>query len=137
VRIVIDTNVFISGVFFSGVPARVLDACFLGRCELAVSPQILQEYARVGSEFSKRRRNVDLDHFLSLILSTSALVQDTKGVGEICSDPDDDKFIHCALAAEASHIISGDKHLLDMSGYGGVQVIRPRAFVDKYLKPKG
>jgi len=137
VRVVIDTNVFISGVFFSGIPSRILDACFLGHCEMAVSPEIFEEYLRVGSQFSKRPPNTDLQHLLALILNISILVEDTKGAGQICSDPDDDKFIHCALAAGATHIISGDRHLLDATGHGGVQVIRPRSFVEKYLKQQG
>jgi hypothetical protein len=81
----------------SGIPSRILDACFLGYCEMAVSPEIFEEYLRVGSQFSKRHPNTDLQHLLALILNISILVEDTKGAGQICSDPDDDKFIHCAI----------------------------------------
>ncbi|KXK15132.1 MAG: twitching motility protein PilT [Chloroflexi bacterium OLB14] len=51
----------------------------------------------------------------------------------ICEDPDDDKFFACALSSDSKIIISGDKHLLKVSGYEGVEVMKPRDFVDKYL----
>jgi predicted nucleic acid-binding protein len=53
--------------------------------------------------------------------------------GPVCDDPDDDKFIACAIAAKCKMIVSGDKHLLKVSGFKGIGVIRPREFVDKYL----
>jgi putative PIN family toxin of toxin-antitoxin system len=91
---------------------------------------------RVGSQFSKQRPNTDFERFLALMLNVSLLVEEVPETSQICSDPDDDKFVHCALAAGATHIISGDRHLLEVSGYSGVQVIRPREFTEKYLKEK-
>jgi len=53
---------------------------------------------------------------------------------QICSDPDDDKFLACALASSTKVISSGDKALRKTSGYAGIEVLSPREFVDKYLK---
>lgn len=53
-RIVLDTNVFVSGIFFSGPPSRILEAWRDGKIELAISPDILSEYQRVGNELSKQ-----------------------------------------------------------------------------------
>jgi putative PIN family toxin of toxin-antitoxin system len=133
VRIVVDTNVVVSGAFFSGPPSRILDACFAGQHQMVVSPDILEEYYRVGSEFNRQRPNADFDRFLTLILGASVLVEAAPAASQICADPDDDKFLHCALAAGATHVISGDRHLLTVSGYGGVQVVRPREFLEKYV----
>jgi len=47
--------------------------------------------------------------------------------------PDDDKFFSAALASKTSIIISGDKHLLDKSGFSGINVLKPRNFLDRYL----
>jgi predicted nucleic acid-binding protein len=52
----------------------------------------------------------------------------------VCADPDDDKFIACALASNAKIICSGDRHLLDVNGYQGIEIIKPRAFTEKYLR---
>ena len=135
-RIVVDANVLISGTFFSGPPSRILDACFSGRVQLVVSPEILAEYARVGSEFSGRRTDADFERFLALLLSASLLVEGTSGSSPICVDADDDKFFHCALAGGATHIVSGDRHLLDVSGHGGIEVVRPRDFLERYIQGK-
>jgi uncharacterized protein len=51
----------------------------------------------------------------------------------VCDDPDDDKFFECAIAGGANLIVSGDKHLLKISDYKGIKVVRPRQFVDEYL----
>jgi predicted nucleic acid-binding protein len=51
----------------------------------------------------------------------------------VCEDPDDDKFLSCAIAGKSNIIISGDKHLLRVSGYKGIKVLRPRESVDEYL----
>ena len=51
----------------------------------------------------------------------------------ICEDPDDDKFFACAIACGGKVIVSGDKHLLKVSGYKDIEVYKPRDFVDKFL----
>jgi AbrB family looped-hinge helix DNA binding protein len=48
VRIVLDTNVLVSGVFFGGPPGRILEAWRDRRIQLVLSPEILGEYQRVG-----------------------------------------------------------------------------------------
>jgi predicted nucleic acid-binding protein len=52
---------------------------------------------------------------------------------DICEDPDDNKFIECAIAASTKIIVSGDKHLLKISGFKGITVLNPREFLDNYL----
>ena len=51
----------------------------------------------------------------------------------VCVDPDDDKFIACALAGKIKVIVSGDKHLLQVSGYRDISVLKPREFFEAYL----
>jgi predicted nucleic acid-binding protein len=53
---------------------------------------------------------------------------------KVCPDPDDDKFLACALAGEAPVVVSGDKGFQGISGWRGIGVVAPRAFVDRYLK---
>jgi predicted nucleic acid-binding protein len=70
---------------------------------------------------------------LDLVLVTAHAFPPAALDGRICTDPDDDKFLACALASGAATIVSGDKHLVAVSGYRGIEVLRPRAFVDRYL----
>jgi len=68
------------------------------------------------------------------MLTTQAEIVDAPALPEpVSPDPDDDKFLACALTAGAAVIVSGDKDLLDRSGWRGVRVLRPRQFSDEFL----
>jgi predicted nucleic acid-binding protein len=69
-----------------------------------------------------------------MIVINSGLVQAPTLPDRVCDDPDDDKFLACALAGKAKVIVSGDRHLLALSGYRGITIIRPAEFVDRYLQ---
>jgi putative PIN family toxin of toxin-antitoxin system len=133
-RIVLDTNVFISGVFFSGPPYQILDAWRDGRAQLLVSSEIMLEYQQVGERLAKQFPGVELGPILNLLTYTAEIISAPDLPEKVCSDSDDDKFLSCAVAGNANCIVSGDKHLLDVSGYRGVKVVRPRMFLDEYLK---
>jgi putative PIN family toxin of toxin-antitoxin system len=133
VRIVLDTNVFISGIFFTGPPHRILTAWHEGELELVASAEILDEYRRVGRELSNQFPGVDLDPLLALLVVGADLVIAPELPESVSQDPDDDKFLACALAGQCQTIVSGDKHLKKVTGYRGVEVLSPRAFVDCYL----
>ena len=133
-RIILDTNVFVSGIFFSGPPYEILDAWRRGKLTLVVSPDILSEYDRVGQELASEFPNVDLAPALELLAFKGEVVKAPRLTERVCSDPDDDKFIACAIASGTKTISSGDKALRKTSGYAGIEVLRPREFVDKYLK---
>jgi predicted nucleic acid-binding protein len=74
---------------------------------------------------------------LELVTMNAELFSDQVMLEPVCEDPDDDKFIACALASGCKVIVSGDKHLLKVSGFGGIRVLRPRAFIDEYLSQVG
>jgi putative PIN family toxin of toxin-antitoxin system len=133
-RVVLDTNVFVSGVFFSGPPYDILNAWRDGRVEIVVSPEILQEYVRVGEELAHRFPGIDLRPTLELLAVNARMVQPPPLPEPVCSDPDDDKFFACALTGGTKVICSGDKALLKASGYSGIKVLSPREFVEKYVK---
>lgn len=70
---------------------------------------------------------------LELIIVEAEMIQAVRLDEKVCVDPDDDKFIACALASGSKMIISGDKHLLDVNGYRDIEILKPRPFVDRYL----
>jgi putative PIN family toxin of toxin-antitoxin system len=137
VKVIIDTNVFISGVFFSGPPYKILEAWRDGKVQFVVSSEILQEYHRVGGILGEEFPGVDVSRFLELLTVKSEVATAPDLPEPVCVDPDDDKFLACALAGKVKYIISGDKHLLQVTGYRGVEVIRPSEFVDNYLGEVG
>ena len=135
-RVVLDTNVLVSGVFFGGVPGRILSAWAAHRFALVLSPPILDEYQRVGEELGRRHPGL-ADHFAGLLalVATHALIVSAPSLPETVSeDPDDDMFLAAALASATSVIVSGDHHLLAVSGWRGIAVVKPRVFLDDYLR---
>jgi putative PIN family toxin of toxin-antitoxin system len=133
VRVILDTNVFVSGVFFAGPPYRILKAWRDGELQLVVSQEILREYQRAGEELAGQFPGVNLYPMLELVTMNSEIFLDQIMPEPVCEDPGDDKFIACALSSGCKVIVSGDKHLLKISGFGGIRVMRPRQFIDKYL----
>jgi putative PIN family toxin of toxin-antitoxin system len=133
VKVVIDTNVFISGFFFRGPPYHILRAWSENKLRVVLSHEILAEYYRTGEAFSVKAPNPDLDAFLRLLTTKAIVVSAPPLPNNVCKDPDDDKFLAAALSGGAKVIASGDKALLAVSGYGGIEVLRPRDFYDRYL----
>ena len=132
-RVVADTNVFVSGVFFSGPPYLVLDAWRQGKITLVVSSEILEEYRRVDEELASQFPEVDLAPWLELV-AVKASMTDAPPLGEqVCSDADDDKFLACAVASRTRLICSGDRALLKTSGFRGITVLRPHELVERHL----
>ena len=132
-RVILDTNVFVSGVFFRGPPYEILEAWRDGKVQLVVSPEILEEYQRVGKILAKQFPKVDLGPIIDLLAVKAKLVLPPPLPEPVCADPDDDKFLACALASKTKFVVSGGKHLLDVSDYRGITIVRPGKFVNEYL----
>ena len=132
-RVIIDTNVLISGIFFGGPPAKILDAWHDGELQLVVSPEILEEYYEVSERISVRYPDIDIAPIFVLIARNSQVVESPPLAEQVSRDVDDDKFIACAIASNTRIIISGDNDLLTVSGYESIQVVKPRDFVDGHI----
>ena len=133
-NIVLDTNVFISGIFFSGPPAQILRAWRESKIQILLSKAILHEYQRVGEELAVKYSAIDIEPIIGLLTLYGEVVE-TKNISvSVCAEPGDNKFIECALAGNCKVVVSGDKHLLHISGYQGIEVVKPRGFIDIYLK---
>ena len=131
-RIVIDTNVVISGFFFGGSPGRVIDAIIHGSVDACASYEIVNEYRDIFDEFLLRKQG-HLEHgILDLFISKLDVIEPSTVV-ELSRDPDDDKFIECAVDAKALYIVSGDKDLLDLQQYDNVSIITATQFCEQYL----
>jgi putative PIN family toxin of toxin-antitoxin system len=133
VKVVIDTNVFVSGIFFSGPPYQILKAWRDDKIEMVISADIFDEYRRVGEILAEDHPAIDLGPVLALVIHNATLYSAPPLSDPVCKDPDDDKFLACALASGSMVIVSGDKHLLEASGYRGIEVFKPRDFVSKFL----
>lgn len=129
-RVVLDTNVLVSAVFFGGVPHKVLEAWRDGLIQLVASPSVIDEYQRVGDRLAQRFPGVSLTPFLVLMLTHGEVIDAPELPAGVCSDPDDDKFLACAVAGRCDLVVSGDRHLLEVSEFRGIRVLRPRDLLD-------
>ena len=137
-RVVLDTNVLISAVFFGGTPGRIIAAWSERRIQLVLSASVLAEYREVGAEIEAKYGGQDFEAFVTLLAVNSDLIDAPEYLDpQVCSDVDDDKFLACATAGAAQVIISGDAALRATSGWRGIEVLTPRQFVDKHLSVTG
>jgi uncharacterized protein len=133
-RVVLDSNVVLSGFFFAGVPGRILQGWRAGRFTLVLSPSILAEYREAGAALESRYGGSEFEAFAALLALHAEIIDAGEHLSEpVCSDPDDDKFLACALAGRTEIIVSGDMALLEVSGWRGIDVLKPRGFADAYL----
>lgn len=132
IRIILDTNVLMSGIFWSGKPSRILFAWHEKKIKFVISPEILDEYMRVGDILSKKYTGIDVLPIIDLIVIESELYQPGKLEQPVSKDPDDDKFIALCIEADCQIIVSGDSDLLDISGYRGIEVLKPADFIDTH-----
>jgi len=119
-KVVLDTNVLVSGIFFSGPPAKILRAWSQGKFRLVLSPEILDEYTRVSAELADKFPDIDIRRILDLVVVRSVVCSPAALPLQVCEDPHDDKFFAAAMDTRTKIIISGDKHLLKVTGYEGV-----------------
>jgi len=133
VKIILDTNVIVSGIFFSGPPYEILKAWRNGKFKIVVSQEILLEYQRIAEKLNQKFPMINIQPIIDLLIVKADLVIGPELPIQISKDPGDDKFISCALASNSKIIITGDKHLLNVNGYEGLEIIRPREFVEKYI----
>lgn len=132
-KVVLDTNVLMSGIFFTGSPHRVLTAWRDGAIELVVSEEILEEYRRTGEAMARQFPLVEPAPWMDLIAAQATVVNAPPLPARVCTDPDDDKFLACARAASARVVCSGDKALRKATGYMGIKVLTPKELLTTFL----
>lgn len=133
-KVVFDTNILVSALFWRGAPYRCLSAVEAGLAELIISPPILDELRNVlMTKFEHTR--AEADDAASLVSGVAQLVEIVGELHVVAKDPDDDKFVETACVGGAPYIVSGDHHLLVLGTYAGISVISARAFLDILSRP--
>jgi uncharacterized protein len=132
-RIVLDTNVLISALLFSGPPNRLVTLWQEGRIVLLVSKDVLVEYFRV---LSYPKFGLTQAEIKELIAENVLPYAETVTIGthppDISEDPADDKFLFLADDGRARYIVSGDKHLLSLEKYRGIEILPVRNFLESF-----
>lgn len=128
-RAVLDTNVLVSSLInLRGAPAQAVDGCLEGRWGLLASPEIMEEYEGVLRRPRLKLHPVSVAALITAIRRRAVTVIPRKPV-RVCSDPDDDKFLCCALTGAASHLITGNLRDFPKNAYEGIRIVSPAEFL--------
>lgn len=131
-KIVIDTNVVASAIFFGGRPKELLEHVLSRRVEAFASPEIVSEYKDTIEELCSRYPKKPGNIPLTIILSGMQMIEPTTHL-LVCRDPDDNKFIECAYDAKCIYIVSGDKDLLSLKNYGDIEIVTVSDFLSIFF----
>jgi putative PIN family toxin of toxin-antitoxin system len=124
----------LSGIFWHGIPHRILDAWKAGDFEVVVSEGVLAELERKLAEKVAQFGAVPgiVEEWITLIDEEAFLVEPGERI-QACRDADDDKFLEAAVAGQAAFVVSGDKDLTDMARFRDVEIVTPRQFLKHLL----
>lgn len=128
-KVVIDTNVFVSGLTFKGKPREVLDLIWRGDIEACISSFIFKELEEtLKKDFSWDRDQIK--HTIEKIKAKTILVQPKNKISVIKENDDDNRILECAIEGRVQYLISGDrKHLLPLKEYQRIKIFSPAEFL--------
>lgn len=129
-RAVLDTNIFVSGIHWSGPSEKVLRAWFLNKFKLVSSTKTVDEFVKTMVSFKVPMKIEDILWWESLILEKSELVVPKRKINVVKDDPDDNKFVETALEGKADYIVTQDRHLLNIKEFQGIRILTPEEFLE-------
>ena len=134
-RVVIDTNVLISGIIQkSGFPFKVIKLWEDEKFVLITSAATIEEAGRVLNYPKIRKKykltDDDIKSSITNLLRYSIVVEDPPQINAVKEDHEDNKILAAAVAGKADYIISGDAHLLDLKSYEGIEIVTPKGFCE-------
>jgi len=128
IKVVLDTNVIISSVFWTGAPYAVVEKGLLGKYELITSPDILDEIVnKLRNKFKFPEENIQ--QLIDLLLRFSHVIEPISKI-DIVRDKTDNKIIECAIDSNANYIITGDLDLLELKEFEKIKIVNARTFLD-------
>lgn len=127
-RVVFDTNILFSAVGWLGNPHQCVQAARQGKCLSLTCEPILAEFAeklqlKRGLDAGKTAEITDEIHAFSKVIAIPGTLK------IITADPDDDAVLECAVIGQAQYLVSGDRHLLGVGNYQGIQIVKAAEFL--------
>jgi len=131
VKAVVDTNVYISAIFWGGKPRLIIDLARDNKIQIFTSVDINQEiFDKLTTKFGLD--SIEAENVMTDFSTFTKPVRISNRVNVVKDDPDDDKFIDCALECSAKFIISGDKHLLRLKNYEEITIVNAATFLENW-----
>ncbi|MHB8070043.1 MAG: putative toxin-antitoxin system toxin component, PIN family [Desulfobaccales bacterium] len=137
IRVVLDTNVFVSALLVpDSPPARILELALEGEVLLVLSPGIIREigrvwqYPKIIKSLQKHRLSAEeVAAAVIKILKIAAITPGAEIASGVSPDPADDMVLSCAVEGKADFVVPGDRDLTDLEDYQGIRIVTPAAFV--------
>ena len=135
-KVVLDTNVLISGIIASGYSASILDAAQREEIKLVTSAHLLEEFSKVilrrhiTCKYPKAAENSEI--LLDFLRAFAILTPGVPTPNAVSPDRDDDFILACAMDENVDCVVSGDPHLLNLKTYRSIPILSPKEFVEKY-----
>lgn len=127
-KVVLDTNVLVSGIFYGGIPAEILDAWVEGRFVAYATPLILGEYLRAIEDLSSKDLILGA-YWNEFLPKLCRVIPDREVHPPFSRDPTDDKFLSCSASVRADYLVTGDKDLKVLEQEFPFKIISPREFL--------
>ncbi|HIJ03014.1 TPA: putative toxin-antitoxin system toxin component, PIN family [Candidatus Woesearchaeota archaeon] len=135
IRVTLDTNILVSGTFWTGDSYRILELIDKKKITSILSKEIIAEYINtvISEEITEKIENKKLiaAKTAQKVVMMSEIVEPTRKIDRIKEDPEDNKILECATTGKAGYIITNDNHLLNIKGFEGIKILTPRQFLEE------
>ena len=129
-KVVLDTNIFVSGIFWIGDSNKIIKLWKEGKLVLFTSREIINEFIKVMKDFKIKLPDNLIKEWVDLVTNNSILVEPKARFDIIKEDLSDNKFLDCAHEGKVNYIISNDKHLLKLKDFKGIKIVKPKDFMN-------
>lgn len=128
IRVLPDTNIIISSVFWRGHPYEVIKKGILGEYQFVTSAEILDEVVdKLRNKFKFPEESIQE---LVDILMNYCYIIDVTSKFDVVRDKKDNKIVECAFDGEVDYIVTGDPDLLDLKEFRGIKIVKAKEFLD-------
>lgn len=127
-KAVLDTNIFISGIFWKGASNKAITNWKEGKFILVTSLEAVSEIIKVLKYFKIKLPDEMIREWIDLIVKNSIIVEPKEKIAIVKDDPKDNIFIEIAVAGNVDYIVSQDSHLLRLKEFRGIKIITPEEF---------
>jgi len=131
-KVILDTNVLISTIFWGGKPIKILESILDQNVSLYASTEIMKEYFRIIEKIANGKDGF-INTWKMRLMDITNIIEPGVSVTD-CKDPKDNMFLECAISADAKVIVSGDNHLLELHPYHGIEILNVADYIRKYMR---
>ena len=134
-KIVIDTNIFVSSFLWKGNPRKIIDRVTSRIDRLYITDEILFEIKKVMLRKKFNLNEHIVDNYINTIKYFSIKIFPENIIESISRDKDDDKFLKCGIEGNVDYIITGDLHLLELKNYENIKIMKPKDYLEIVVWP--